>query len=217
MHRYGCVCLALAVSATIACGKKSEDQRQESAVEQAQKGAETVAESAEDMAKGLESLAKGLGALTGGGDGKVVEPVSFRDLQAVFPDLGGGWEKGKPTGEKMTSPVPFSQAEVTYRKGESSIEAKAIDSGFNQILMAPFAMFLTAGYEKETDSGYEKSVKVAGYPGWERWNGEGKDGELNAVVNKRFLLTFEGSNIDDTRILHELAQKADLGKLSSIK
>ena len=35
-----------------------------------------------------------------------VAPVSFRDLQTFFPDIDG-WEKEKPTGERMTSPFSF--------------------------------------------------------------------------------------------------------------
>ena len=113
-----------------------------------------------------------------------MDPVSFRDLQTLFPDLDG-WEKAKPTGERMTAPFQFSQAEVRYRKGNSRLEIKIVDSGFNQLLFTPFTMFMQAGYEKETSSGYEKSTTVGGQPGWEKWNTEGKDGEVNAFVGKR--------------------------------
>lgn len=224
MHKGAAICvMALvalsAMSAISACAKsKSEQQAEEAqqAAAQVQKGAEGAAKSAEGMAKGLEQMAKGLEQMAaGGGDGKPVEPVSFRELQAVFPDLSG-WEKGKPTGEKMTSPFSYSQAEVTYTNGDARIEAKLMDSAFNQMLLAPFAMFLTSGYEKETEDGYEKSVKVVGNPGWEKWNSEAKDGELNAVVAKRFLLQLEGNNIADTRPLYQIAEKADLGKLASL-
>jgi hypothetical protein len=117
----------------------------------------------------------------------------------------------------MTAPVAFSEASVTYRQGDASIDAKIVDSGFNQILMAPFTMFLSAGYEKETEDGYEKSVKVGEHPGWERWNSQGKDGELNAVVAKRFLLTLEGNGIQSTKVLYDLAQATDLAKLAGMK
>ncbi len=92
-----------------------------------------------------------------------------------------------------------------------------MDSGFNQLLVAPFTMFLTAGYEKETESGYEKSVKVAGNPGWEKWDTNGKDGQLAAFINKRFLVQFEGRQIDDTKVLYQLAQASNLTKLESLK
>ena len=199
-----------------ACSKSEEQQKAESLATEASKAAENVAGGAEQVAKGLEGLAKGFQELAQNADVKPVDPVSFRDLQTAFGDLQG-WEKGKPTGERMTAPVPFSEASVTYRQGDANIQAKIIDSGFNQILMAPFAMFLSAGYEKETEDGYEKSVKVGEYPGWEKWNSGSKDGELNAVVGKRFLLTLEGNGLESTKVLYDLAQATDLAKLAAIK
>ena len=49
-----------------------------------------------------------------------------------------------------------------------------MDSAFSQMLIAPWAMFLTAGYEKQTCDGYEKSVNVGGNPGFEKWNSRDK-------------------------------------------
>jgi hypothetical protein len=199
------------------CGKSSEEKKEEKKEEQvaktAEAGAAEAAKGLEDMAKGLEAMANGA---AGGGDAKAVEPVSFHDMQALFPDLDG-WEKGKPAGEKMSSPFKYSQAEVEYKKGDSSIALKMVDSGFNQLLLTPYAMFLTAGYEKETSDGYEKSTKVNGQPGWEKWNSSGKDGELNALVGKRFLVQIEGRQIDDTKPLHELAGKLDMAKIAALK
>jgi hypothetical protein len=95
-------CVGIAVAAAVACGKSPEEKR----TEEVTKAADQVQSSAENMAKGLEDMAKGLGALAGNSadpNQKPVDPVSFRDLQAVFGDLPG-WEKGKPTGERMTMP-----------------------------------------------------------------------------------------------------------------
>jgi hypothetical protein len=209
---YGSVVACLLIGAAACSRPASQDQAQQ-ATKDAAKG---VAEGAQDAAKGFEAMAKGMQEMAANANTKPVEPVSFRDLQAAFPDLAG-WDKGKPTGEKMTSPVSYSEARVSYSKGDSSINAKIVDSGFNQMLVAPFAMFLTTGYEKETEDGYEKAVKVGEYPGWERWNSEGKSGELNAIVGKRFVVTFEGSGLESTKPLYELAQQTDLGKLASMK
>jgi hypothetical protein len=222
MSRVWSAALAAAVStAMIACGGGS---REEEAAKQLQQGAEQMQKAAEQgqggadqMAKGLESMAKGLSAMAGGDpNAKPVDPVSFRDLMAVFPENLSGWERSKPTGERMSSPVNYSEANVRYTKGESSLELKITDSGLNQMLIAPFAMFLTSGYEKETESGYEKSVKVGEYPGWEKWNSAGKDGELNAIVNKRFMVQVEGRNIDDPKIMHDLVAATDLRKLAGL-
>lgn len=46
---------------------------------------------------------------------------------------------------------------------------------------------------------------------------ESKDGELNILVNKRYLVTIEGSDITDARALHEIADKSDFGTFASLK
>ncbi len=215
MRRAGILAIAALVAAG-ACGKSSEEKKEEQKEQQAAKTAEA---GAAEAAKGLEQMAKGLQAMAGGaaaGNVQPVDPVSFRDMQALFPDFEG-WEKGKPTGERMSSPFKFSQAEVRYTKGDSRIELKMVDSGFNQLLLTPYTLFLTAGYEKETSDGYEKSTKVNGQPGWEKWDSSGKDGELNALVGKRFLVQIDGRGIEDTKLLHELAGQIDMAKLSTLK
>jgi hypothetical protein len=198
-----------ALAGVSACGKSAEQK-------QAEQASKTAEQAAQQTAKGLEDMAKGLQAMAGGGNQKAVDPVDFHALQGVLPDLSG-WEKEKPTGERMTAPFPYSQATARYSKGDSSMELKIIDSGFNQLLLTPYAMFLQAGYEKETSSGYEKSTKVNNQPGWEKWNSESKDGEVNALVGKRFLVTIEGNGIPDTKVMHELAGRIDMGKLAALK
>jgi hypothetical protein len=213
----------VAAICAVECGSSPEEQQTaqvEKAAAEMQKSAEGMAKGAEGMAQSLENMAKGLGALgtMAGGDpnAKPVDPVSFRDLQTLLPDVSG-WEKGKPTGERMTMPVNFSRAEVRYTKGDASIEVSIVDSALNQLLVAPYAMFLTTGYEKETERGYEKSTKIGDYPGWEKWNTEGKDGELNAIVSQRFIVQVEGRNVEDIKALHAVMSAVDFGKLAAMK
>jgi hypothetical protein len=229
MKKFGMLAatVMLALVATTGCGKSESQKKAEEAqkhLEEAAKQMEAAskqsgAAATESATKGLEALAKGLGGLAGaatGADGKPVEPVSFRSLQTVFVPLDG-WEMSKPTGEKMSSPVSYSQAKVRYHKGDASIEVSVMDSAFNQLLVIPFSAFLTAGYEKETEDGYEKSVKVAGNPGWEKWSTNAKNGELNAFVNKRFVVQIEGRHVDDTKTLYQLADAMPLSKLVDLK
>ena len=225
-----CAGIALMLGAALAagaCGKSEAEKKAEesrAAIEKAAKELEAAGKkmgdaTAGDAAKGLEQFAKGLegmaGALSGNG-GKTVEPVNFHELQGIFVPLAG-WEMGKPTGEMRSSPFAFSQADVKYRKENREIEVSVTDSGFNQLMLAPFALFLTSGYEKETEHGYERSAKVAGYPGWEEWDSSNKSGEVNAVVNKRFIVKFKGYELDDTKVLHQLAEASNLTKLASLK
>jgi hypothetical protein len=222
MRRVALMTLAIAIGVAAGCQSSEQKQAEEArkqaaaAIEQAVKSTE---KGATEAAKGLEQMAKGLEAMAGGaagGDQKPVDPVSFRDLQTLFPDLDG-WEKGKPTGERMTAPFKFSQAEVNYRKDDSRLEIKIVDSGYNRLLFTPFMMFMQAGYEKETSSGYERSTTVAGQPGWEKWNTERRNGDVNAFVGKRFILTVEGRKVDDLKVLHDVVGKIDLARLAAMK
>lgn len=212
--------LVVLTCTAVACGpspeEKAAEELQKSAAEM-QKNAGDMQKGAEDMAKGFEALAKGLaGAAGGDADVKPVEPVSFRELQTVMPTVAG-WKKGSPTGEKMSSPFSFSQASITYTKGDAEIEQKIMDSGFNQLLFTPFTIFMASGYEKETQDGYEKSVNIAGNPGWEKWDRTSRNGELNVVVGKRFLVQVEGHDLDDVKALHSVLEQTDLSKLASLK
>ncbi len=215
---YAAVIVATSL-ALVGCGKspeeKAAEELQKSAAEM-QKNAGDMQKGAEDMAKGFEAMAKGLAGAAGDSNVKPVDPVSFRELQTVMPTVAG-WEKGSPTGEKMSSPFSFSQASITYKKGDAEIEQKIMDSGFNQLLFTPFTMFMAAGYEKETQDGYEKSVNIAGNPGWEKWDKTSRSGELNVVVGKRFLVQVEGHDLDDIKALHTVLEQTDLGKLASLK
>ena len=207
--------LALLVAAA-GCGKSDSNDGDEGtpAAATAQGGADTG--SAAQLAQGLSQMANALGAATGGGNAKPVDPVNFRDLQALLPDMRG-WDKGQLAGQRATSPVAHSMAEATYTRGDANVEAKIVDSGFNQLLLAGVSMYLRGGFERETVTGYEKSVEVDKHPGWEKWDRGSKRGELHLLVGKRFLVSFEGSQLDDTKPLHELADKMDMGKLASLK
>jgi hypothetical protein len=215
--------LALTLAASVACGKSAEQQRAEEAAKQleaagkelekagaeAQKAAE---KGAEGMAAGMEALAKGLGAAAGVAGGKTVTPISFRELQTTFAPISG-WEMKKPTGETMTAPFAMSTAEVRYTKEQSEIRVKVTDSAFNALALLPFSWLTNTGYEKETETGYEKAVNVAGFPGLEKWNTESKDGELTLIVAKRYIVQLEGNDLPDAKPLHALAESMTLGKL----
>jgi hypothetical protein len=216
--------VGLAAMLTIACGKSDEEKAAEKAAQEAKEAAEALKKAAESTGaaagKGLEGFAKAMegaaAAMSGGTDGKPVDPVSFQQLISTLPEVSG-WQRATPTGERMTSPIAFSQAEADYTMGDANINVKVVDSGFSQMLIAPWAMFLTTGYERQSSDGYEKAVTIGGNPAFEKWSTSGKDGELNIVVAKRFLVTIEGNNIADTKLLHEFASKLDAGKLASLK
>lgn len=213
--------ISLLLLSTLACGKSAEEEAAEKAAAEAREAEQALEKAAESAGKagaqGMQDFAKameGLGTALGGSapDGKPVDPVGFQILQTALPQMAG-WERGEPSGERMALPVPFSQAEANYTRGEADIDVKIVDSAYSGLLIAPWTMFLASGYEKQSSEGYEKSLRVGEHPGWERWDRDDKDGELNLVIGKRFLVTVEGSNIDDTKVLHQFATAIDAARL----
>jgi len=212
MRGFGIYCvIGVLLAGSAACGGgKSEEAKQAAATaKEAAGGGEA------DVAKGMQEFAKAMEQMQQSPDGKAYEPVSFKQLQGFFPDISG-WEKEKPTGESMTAPVKFSQAETAYTQGDARIEVKIVDTAMSKMLTMPYQMFLMAGYQKETDTGYEKAAKVGGNPGWEKWDSEAKRAELGVIVGQRFLVTAEGSGTD-VKTVQGVIGKMDLGKLAGLK
>jgi len=204
------------------CGKSAAEKQAEQAAEDLKKAAETVTKAQQeggDTAKGMADMAKamqGMAAAVGGGDGKPVDPVSTDTLKGTLPQIAG-WDTGQPRAERMTAPIAYSQVEIEYKNGNTEIDVKVVDTGYAQMLIAPWAMFLASGYSRETNEGYEKATTIAGHPGFERWEKDSKRGELNVFVGKRFLVTVEGNDLADTKVLHEIASKMDFGKIAALK
>jgi hypothetical protein len=167
------------------------------------------------MAQAMQGMAAALGGAKGA-DGKPVEPVAFQTLQTHLPKVSG-WDMEEPEGERMNMPVPFSQVETTYKKGEARIDAKIVDTGFAQLLVAPWSMMLASGYSRESSSGYEKATTLSGNPAIEKWNKSSKNGELDVLVGKRFMVTIESHDVDDIKTAQEFASKLDFNGLAAAK
>ncbi len=217
--------MVVALTASVACGKSEAEKQTEKAAEDIKKAAEAVTEAQQqggDTAKGMADMAKamqGMAAAIGGGgtaDGKPVEPVATDALKATLPSIGG-WEMAAPKAERMTSPIAYSQVEAEFKQGEREIELRVVDTAFAQMLIAPWSMFLASGYSRETGDGYEKSTSVNGNPGFEKWDKSSQRGELNVIVGKRFMVTIEGRELADTKVLYEFASKMDFAKIAALK
>jgi len=215
--------LAVILIASVACGKSEAEKQAEQAAEDLKKAAEAVTKAQQDggdTAKGMADMAKAMqgmaAAIGGASDGKPVEPVATDVLKSTLPAIAG-WEMAAPRAERMTSPIAYSQVETEYKKGDAEIEMKVVDTGYAQLLIAPWSMFLTSGYSRETGDGYEKSISVAGNPGFEKFDNSAKRGELNIFAGKRFMVTIEGRELADTKVLHDFAAQVDFAKITGLK
>mgnify|MGYP001157990760 CR=1 FL=1 len=214
---------------TVACGKSEAEKQAEAATKAAEeiaKAAQGVADAAAkqgtaaagqgaaDMAKAMQGMAAAFSGT--GADGKPVSPVAFQTLQTQLPKVSG-WEMDEPRGERMTMPMPFSQIEADYRKGDANVDVKIVDTGMAQMLVAPWAMMIAAGYSRESSDGYEKATTIGGNPAVEKWDKGDKRGELNILVGKRFMVTIEGSALSSIADVNAFASAMDFGAIAALK
>lgn len=215
------------LATAVACGQSEAEKQAEAtarAAEEVGKAAEKAATAATQQgaaaaAQGMNDMAKamqGMAAAMAGADAKTVEPIAMDTLKSTLPTISG-WQMDEPRTERMTSPIAYSEAETQYTQGNIEIDVKVVDTGYAQMLIAPWAMFLASGYSRESSDGYEKAVTVAGQPGFERWRKDSQRGELNLFVGKRFLVSLEGDELADTKILHDFASKMDIAKIAALK
>jgi len=228
MKQLMCVIVIGGLLAT-ACGKSEAEKQAEAAAKAAEdmaKAAESMADAAAktgtaaaaqgtaDMAKAMQSMAAAFSGT--GADGKPVSPVAFQALQTQLPKVSG-WEMGEPEGERMTMPMPFSQVEADYRKGDANVDVKIVDTGMAQMLVAPWSMMIAAGYEKESSDGYEKATSIGGNPAVEKWSKRDHRGELNILVGKRFMISVEGRDLSSIQDVHAFASAMDFGAIAALK
>ena len=82
------------------------------------------------------------------------------------------------------------------------MDIEITDSALNQMIFAPFAMFMASGYEERSDDGYKQAGTIAGSPGFESWEKDANRGEVTVIVANRFVVQVTGrrvSGIDQSK------------------
>jgi len=147
--------------------------------------------------------------------------VSFKRLQEFLPKIDlAGYTKGKPSGETSSAMgMSTSEARVTYEKGDDiSIRVKISDvAGVPFAQMGASVIGMTE-FENETETGYEKSIKVQGFRGTENVQNteDNKSCGITLVVGDRFMVELTGSGTNDAALLHKLLDDMKLGDLSKV-
>lgn len=153
-------------------------------------------------------------------EGKKVNPVDFRELKALLPEAVGNLKRTNIQGEKVAAMgMNISNANADYSDDEnaSSIDLKITDLGSVSGLsgMAAYGWYLV-DIDKEDDNGYEKTITYKGNKGYEKYDNEGKYGELSILVAKRFIVEANGNSVSMDQ-MKAAVDMIDFGKLESWK
>lgn len=210
--------LVLGVAAA-GCGGGSEQREAEQAADQIRQGAEQIQRGAEQLAgSGAEELARGFEQMAQGFQQLAqsdVTVVDYEALKAALPQVDG-WTQSNARGEQMSAPIRHSRAEARYTRGDSSIELEITDSAMNQLMLAPMAMFLAAGFEERSDEGFRRSTKIGAHPAFEEWDTDARRGEVTVVVGNRFIVQATGHDVNDLSEVRALVEAVDLVRIAGL-
>jgi hypothetical protein len=197
--------LSLALASVIclmSCGGSKEDKEEKEEPKNATEALQQLTDKAKEM-----------------GDKKAVDPVDFRDLKALLPETTGGLKRTEATGEK-TGAMGFT---VSMAKGQysgdadASISIEIVDTGgISGMATMAMAAWTMADIDKETTTGYEKTTKIEGFKAFEKYDNEGKDGEINVLVADRFVVNVHGNNVTVDQMKDSL-KDVNLEKLEGLK
>ncbi|MDZ7268078.1 MAG: hypothetical protein ONB48_09740 [candidate division KSB1 bacterium] len=154
-----------------------------------------------------------------GGQAAHVEPVAFAELQKLLPASLAGLTRDEATGETAeVFGIKVSTAEAHYSDDEGrSITLKLTDLGSLQGLssMATYAWAAT-DIDRQTESGYERTLTLHGYRGYEQFDRDDQSCILNVLVGNRFIVEVSGYQVSMAETRTAL-QQIDLKQLEGMK
>lgn len=213
MIRIAFVCASLALAA---CGRPEPAKPVDPAtkVEQA---AKQIGEGARqgDVAQVGEGMKQMGVALSGSVS---VEPVDFRRLKEFLPETIAGMKRTGMEGSRTNvMGVASSKAEASYEDGRGArLTYEITDVGTLSGVTAMAFAWINIEIDKEGDSGYERTTKVAGRKAYERYNRGARTGELDVIVAGRFIVGIKATGVE-MKTFQEAVAKLDLAKLEALR
>ena len=142
--------------------------------------------------------------------------VPFERLQALLPQVDG-WTRGEPKGETDTS-ESVSRVQVNYEaRDQGGLSVEIMDTSANRLMLEPMLAMIKSGYESNQGGTVTKATTVAGFPGYEEWTSESRNGVVGVLVEGRFTVAVTGSFVPDLATIRKVANAIDLKKLATLR
>lgn len=134
-------------------------------------------------------------------------------LRATVP-VFDGWNRGTITTQTIDVPEPAAVVSATYTRSDGShLDLEISDTGGASSMMASLATMAESEFHREMGDGYLKGTRVAGAPAIEAWTPERRAGELTVLVNGRYSIHVNGTDLPDAAPMRALVERIDLSKL----
>ena len=129
-----------------------------------------------------------------------LETISFRELIQCLPKSPRGWTTEKPYGQTSSfGENAISQARQSYFRDNKTITVSIFDWKFNSALHIPF--LISTEFSQESTEGYSKGIKIDNIPGRKNYDYSTKKGGLYMLINSRFFVHINGSNIEEKELI----------------
>ena len=194
IYRWGCAIVAL--SLLVACGTQ---ERVQSEPVEVQEGIDINQDPVAAIQKILELGQKGVESDAETRETSAIEPISFQELLGYLPEAPRGWKAEKPQGHTSSfGGYSISQVKQKYSQQDRTMTVSIFDWAFNSALYTPF--LLSTEFSQESTEGYNKGIKIDDIPGRETYDYNSKNGSLNLLINRRFLVQIDGNNIEEQEL-----------------
>lgn len=172
-----------------------------------------------EMARGLEAVAERMQQRA---EMPPADPVDFRRLKALLPEQLAGLPRTEASGKRsrMGEGFGISQAEARYapEDGSGRLQVEIADLGgagpFGT--MAALGFGAIAEYEEESDTGYKRSRRIDGHPGYEEYDSRYGRGEIAALIADRFSVKVTGRDMNMKMVERAIAS-IDFDALEAMK
>lgn len=183
-------------------------------MEEAGKKLEDAQKSGDAQAQG-DALGAVLGAALGGG--AKVEALSPDRLKAFLPETLAGLPRRTLSAERNAAMgLQISEGKARYGDGQGrELALEITDMGGAQGVMM-FAGWAAIESEKQTETGYEKTLRENGRIVHEEWDSARKSGEFSMVLGERFVAKVSGDAADIGQLKQALGA-IDLAGLEALK
>ena len=203
--------LSLITMLTISgCGKGGDNQPNENQKSDEKTGIKSMDDFVDNMNEAQKNME----------EGQKYEVVDFRDLKALLPESLGDLKRTNAEGEKSGAMgFTISKADADYNNEDYS---QSIDIEITDLAGATgYAGLAAWGWtlveiDKETETGYEKTIKYKGHKAYEKYESEYQNGSIEVLVAGRFMVSVSGNNVP-MEVIKSAIDEIDISKLEAMR
>jgi hypothetical protein len=154
-------------------------------------------------------------------DAPKTDAVDFRKLKELMPAELNGLKRSDISGEKnKAGNMSISHMTAKFKGGDANdspvIQVEILDYSNMEMAKGLSAAWTALEIDKESDAGFDKTIKVAGNPGLETWRKEPKHGEVQLLVGQRYIVSVKTDNIPAEQVI-KVVEALPLDKLAALK